>query len=51
MGNFIKDLTKSFLASAVVMMGAFAGTTIWSAGLGDKVEEKVRKVFQNKEEA
>lgn len=51
MNNFIKDLAKSFVASAVGMMGVFAGMTIWGAGLGDRVEEKAQKVFQKKEEA
>lgn len=51
MKNFIKALAMNFAASAVGMMGIFAGMTIWGAGLGDRVEEKAQKVFQKKEEA
>ena len=48
----IKNIFVTFILYILMgiasVIGIAAGTTIWSNGLGDKVEEKTRQLFNKK---
>lgn len=44
----IVDTIATILVSIASIVGMMAGFTIWGSGLGDKVEEKAKQLF-NKE--
>lgn len=46
--NIIVTFVLYVLMGIASVIGICAGSTIWANGLGDKVEEKTRKLF-NKE--
>ena len=46
--NIFADIIKTALMGIVSVIGMLAGFSIWENGLGEKVEEKTKKLF-NKE--
>jgi hypothetical protein len=48
---FIKELTKNFAIAAAVTLGTFAAISIWTGGLGEKIEEATNKIINKKEES
>ena len=44
----ITDMIATLLVGVASVIGMLAGFTIWTNGLGDKVEEKTKRLF-NKE--
>ena len=45
--NAVVNLGVTLIAGAVSVIGMLAGFAIWNNGLGDKVEEKTRKLFKH----
>lgn len=43
--KFIKNLTKSFIISSAATFGVLITINIWFNGLGKRVSNKVKKVF------
>lgn len=52
MANFIKNVVTTAIvmvvASAATVIGKNAGTSVWQNGLGNKVDQKSRKIFTKK---
>ena len=43
--KIIVDMVATALVGIASIIGMMAGFTIWGSGLGDKVEEKARQLF------
>ena len=48
--SFAKEMVKCLVLTQIATVGTLAGIVVWGNGLGDLVEDNVKKVFSKKKE-
>ena len=47
--NMVVSFILTLISGVLSVLGMLAGFAIWNNGLGDKVEEKTRKLFRQQD--